>query len=285
MATRKEQREQARADRQAREAEEQKKAQRKKRMLQLGGVLAAAIVIVVIAVVVSSGGSSNRGSSKGTAIGKDQTAQLLGGIPQNGSTLGNPKAPVTIHEFADLQCPFCRAYTIQQFPSIVGKYVQTGKVKMVFENYAFIGPDSLTAARAAEAAGKQNKLWQLHRRLLQQPGHREHELRDRRLPPEDRERLRRRRAEDAQSTRKDPKIDQSIALAQQQAQQAGVNSTPTFLLKKGAGRAQKLSAPDRASKFTAISKAVGTVRDRRLHSAAPPSSGAASAALRRRTRG
>jgi protein-disulfide isomerase len=241
LATKKEQREQARADRQAREAEEQKKAQRKKRMLQLGGVLAAAVVIVVIAVVVSSGGSSKRGSSKGDAIGANQAAQLLNGIPQNGTTLGNPKAPVTVQEFADLQCPFCRNYTIQQFPSIVAKYVKTGKVKMVFENYAFIGPDSLTAARAAEAAAKQNKLWHFIDVFYNNQGTENTSyVNDAFLT-----KIAKGAGVDPQkmlTDTKDPKIDQAIALAQQNAQQAGVNSTPTFLLKKGAGPAQKLSA-------------------------------------------
>ncbi len=99
------------------------------------------------------------GSAKGPAVGKTQTAQLLKGIPQSGTTLGSPKAPVTLTEFADLQCPFCKQYTLQTFPTIVAKYVRSGKVKMVFRNYAFISGDSLIAARAAEAAGKQNKLW------------------------------------------------------------------------------------------------------------------------------
>jgi protein-disulfide isomerase len=154
LSSRKEQREQARAEREAREAAERARAQRNRRMMQLGGALVAAAAIVVVLIVVSRGGSA-----KGDAAGATQSSQLLTGIPQQGVTLGNPKAPVTLTEFADLQCPFCRDYTVNTFPSLVAKYVRTGKVKMVFQNYAFIGPDSLTAARAAEAAGKQNKLW------------------------------------------------------------------------------------------------------------------------------
>ena len=93
---------------------------------------------MVIAVVVSSGGSSTKTDSKGKVEGASQTTQLLKGIPQKGITLGDPKAPVTLTEFADLQCPFCRDYTLKTFPTIVAKYVRTGKVKMVFRNYAFI---------------------------------------------------------------------------------------------------------------------------------------------------
>jgi protein-disulfide isomerase len=241
LASRKEQREQARAEREQREAEEQAKAKRKRNLLLLGGAVAAAAVIVVIAVVVSSGGSSKKGSPEGKAIGADQAAQLLNGIPQNGITLGNPKAPVTLTEFADLQCPFCRDYTIKQFPSIVAKYVKTGKVKMVFQNYAFIGPDSLTAARAAEAAGKQNKLWNFIDVFYNNQGTENTDyVTDKFLT-----KIADGAAVDSKkmlSDRQDPKIDQAIALAQQNAQQAGVNSTPTFILKKGAGPAQKLSA-------------------------------------------
>ena len=241
MASRKEQREQARAEREEREAAEKAKAQRKKRLLYLGGALVAAVVIVVVAVVISSGGSSKRGSSKGDATGSQQTAQLLNGIPQQGITLGNPKAPVTLYEFADLQCPFCRNYTINQFPSIVGKYVRTGKVKMVFQNYAFIGPDSLTAARAAEAAGKQNKMWNFIDVFYNNQGTENTDyVTDAFLT-----KIAKGAGVDPQkmlADRSDPKVDQAIALAQQAAQQAGVNSTPTFLLKKGAGPTQKLSA-------------------------------------------
>ncbi|MEA2436913.1 MAG: hypothetical protein QOF65_1469 [Thermoleophilaceae bacterium] len=253
MASRKEQREQARAEREEREAADRAKAQRKKRMLQLGGALVAAAVIVVVAIVVSSGGSSNKGSSSGKAAGADQASQLLNSIPQQGTTLGNPKAPVTLLEFADLQCPFCRDYTINTFPSVVAKYVKTGKVKMVFQNYAFIGPDSLTAARAAEAAGKQNKLWNFIDIFYNNQGTENTDyVTDKFLT-----KIADGAGVDANkmlTDRQDPKVDQAIALAQQAAQQAGVNSTPTFILKKAGAPAQKLSA---AQVEAALAKAAG----------------------------
>jgi protein-disulfide isomerase len=63
-------------------------------------------------------------------------------------------------EFVDLQCPFCREYTTNVLPTLVDRYVRTGKVRMVMRPVAIIGPDSQRAAVAAQAAAKQNRLWQ-----------------------------------------------------------------------------------------------------------------------------
>jgi protein-disulfide isomerase len=242
LASRKEQREQARAEREAREAAERAKAQRNKRVLQLGAALAAAAVIVVVAIAISSSGSDKKGgSSKGGATGSSQSAQLLNGIPQSGTTLGSPGAPVTVTEFADLQCPFCRDYTINQFPGIVAKYVRPGKVKMVFQNYAFIGPDSLTAARAAEAAGSQNKLWNFIDVFYNNQGTENTDyVTDAFLT-----KIANGAGVDAAkmlTERANPKVDTAIAKAQQEAQRAGVNSTPTFLVQKAGQPAKKVAA-------------------------------------------
>jgi protein-disulfide isomerase len=243
LATKKEQREQARAEREAREAAEAAGAQRRKRLLQLGGVLAAAAAIVVILIVVSSSGDSKSGgSSKGDAANSSQSAKLLNGIPQKGIVLGNANAPVTLTEFADLQCPFCRDYTAKVFPTIVAKYVRTGKVKMVFRNYAFIGPDSVTAARAAESAGQQNKLWNFIDVFYANQGTENTDyVTDKFL-----EKIGNGAGLDVAKMlagREDPKVDGAIAEAQQAAQTAGVNSTPTLLVQKGKAAPKKIANP------------------------------------------
>src|SRR4051812_49918075 len=219
----------------------------------LGGVLAAAAVIVVVAIVISSSSSTKKTNATGGVEAASQTTQLLEGIPQKGSTLGKPDAPVTLTEFADLQCPFCRDYTLKQFPSLVAKYVKTGKVKMVFQNYAFIGPDSLSAALAAEAAGKQNKLWHFIDVFYNNQGPENTSyVTDKFLT-----KIAKGAGVDPQkmlTDRDDPSARQAVASAQQAAASAGVNSTPTFLLKKGAGPAQKLSADQVQA---ALAKAAG----------------------------
>jgi protein-disulfide isomerase len=159
IPSKRERREAARAERVERDRAEAAGQARRRRLLQLGGLLAAAVVVVIVAVVVSSGGGKKQGTSGGALQGVAETRSLLGGIPQKGITLGDPKAPVTIAEFADPQCPFCKDYTVDEMPELVTKYVRTGQAKMELRYLTFIGPDSLTAARVLEAAGLQGKLW------------------------------------------------------------------------------------------------------------------------------
>jgi protein-disulfide isomerase len=61
--------------------------------------------------------------------------------------------------FADMQCPFCRDFETQAFPSIVKRYVQTGKLKVVFQPISILGTDSVVASKAVAAAAAQKKLF------------------------------------------------------------------------------------------------------------------------------
>src|SRR4051794_15856443 len=118
-------------------------------------VLGAVAVAAVLAAVVLAG----RGGDKPT---KTTTAanSALAGIPQSGLSLGSPNAPVTIVEFADLQCPFCAEYDRDVFPTILDRYVRTGKVRLELRLLRFLGPDSDKLARVAMAAAGQNRMWQ-----------------------------------------------------------------------------------------------------------------------------
>jgi protein-disulfide isomerase len=81
------------------------------------------------------------------------------GIRQSGNTLGSPNAKATLMVFADMQCPFCREFETQSFPSIVKRYVKTGKLRVVFQPISIIGTDSVVASKAVVAAAWQNKLF------------------------------------------------------------------------------------------------------------------------------
>src|SRR5262249_925128 len=118
------------------------------RNLLFVGVGAAALAIALALILVSVLGSSNGSSAPATTVstspppsvpsapakapGATATAALFRGIPQRLNQLGNPNAKVTMVEFADPQCPYCRQYALDALPAIVREYVRSGKVKLVF---------------------------------------------------------------------------------------------------------------------------------------------------------
>lgn len=65
--------------------------------------------------------------------------------------IGREDAPVTIAYWYDYQCPFCQRHEAQTVAQIVKDYVNTGKVKIVFKDYAFLGPDSQTIGKYSRA--------------------------------------------------------------------------------------------------------------------------------------
>ena len=82
--------------------------------------------------------------------------------------LGRPNAKVTMVEFTDYQCPFCRRHFTQVQPEIQKQYIETGKIKYVMRQCPLvkIHPRATKASEAALCAGDQGKYWELHRRIF-----------------------------------------------------------------------------------------------------------------------
>lgn len=91
--------------------------------------------------------------------GADEVNARYAGLPEDGITLGAPDAPLTLTEFADLQCPYCAQFARQALPTLVDDYVRPGKLRLVFRGLHFLGEDSVRGARMAGAMGLQDRLW------------------------------------------------------------------------------------------------------------------------------
>ena len=140
------------------------------RPILLRSVAAVATVTIGVGVLVLTGCSNtaNRPSStarpsplqvSGTA---SQVGVQLAGIPQRGNTLGDPKAPLTLLFFGDLQCPYCRRFTLQALPLVIERYVRSGRVKIEYHSLKTATRDRQIFTNqqlAALAAGRQNKMW------------------------------------------------------------------------------------------------------------------------------
>lgn len=87
---------------------------------------------------------------------------------QDGTSLGDPNAPVVIDIFEDFQCSACKVFTENYEPLIIEYLVDTGKARLVFHNYPFLdgdgasnGGNSDRAANATMCASEQNRFWDM----------------------------------------------------------------------------------------------------------------------------
>jgi protein-disulfide isomerase len=182
MASRKEQKEQARAARLAKQQAAAAQTQRKRRLQIFGGVIAVAVIVIVVAIVVSSGGGSKGTSGLlHTATYRTVNAELKG-IPESGTTLGYPSAKVTLTYFGDLECPICMEFTTGEdgggLPEFVQKDVRGKIAKVQYKSLCtatcndYSNGQSLFNEQqiAAYAAGKQNLFWYYAELFYRQQG-------------------------------------------------------------------------------------------------------------------
>lgn len=130
---------------------------RRKQLLQLAAGAAFLALAVVLVLIVISSSSSDGGDTnlEGTA----EVNRALRGIPQDQMVLGNPDAPVEVAEFADLKCPYCKAFAEGVLPPIIENQVRNGQAKISFHVFTIIDEQSLPAGAAALAAGEQGRGW------------------------------------------------------------------------------------------------------------------------------
>jgi protein-disulfide isomerase len=97
------------------------------------------------------------------AINKNKAALFN---PPEGTVLGNPKGDVTLVEFFDYNCGYCK----QVFPALMETVKEDGKVKLVVKEFPILGNPSVVASRAALASRKQNKYTEFHTAMLSHRG-------------------------------------------------------------------------------------------------------------------
>jgi protein-disulfide isomerase len=199
-------------------------------------VLTAGVLVAIFAL------RSAPAPSATALMGEARVANMLRGIPQHGTALGSPTAPVTLIEFADPQCPYCGIWERDALPAIVTRYVRPGKVRIVFNGMAFVGADSGTALRTALAAASQDRFWNVIALLYENQGVENTGWVTEPLlgaiggavPGLDTQQM--------LADRNSAAVDNAGAAASSLAQRMGVNSTPSFALGPTGGRLQVVDA-------------------------------------------
>ncbi|MBI2667714.1 DsbA family protein [Candidatus Woesearchaeota archaeon] len=110
---------------------------------------------------------------------KDSNQVSTNNITANDKVKGDLNAPVTIIEYSDFECPFCKRFFLETLPLIKKQYIDTGKVKFVYKHFPLssIHFNAQLAAEASECANEQNKFWEYHDLLFENsPNLRESDL-------------------------------------------------------------------------------------------------------------
>ncbi|WP_017596653.1 DsbA family protein [Nocardiopsis potens] len=136
------------------------------------------IAVAAVATVLDTGGGGGRAAEPSAAPSPSPSAspsdapEVAGPRPPEivpELRLGSEDAPVNMVVFGDYRCPYCAVFTEEQQPHLVEKYVEEGRLLMVWRDYPYKGGVSEDAAVAARAAGRQDAFWEYHDALYADP--------------------------------------------------------------------------------------------------------------------
>lgn len=118
-------------------------------------IVGVAVSVVALLVILSS--------NRPQALAVDDLPYQTGITPDGEPYKGSPGAPLQLVEYSDFLCGHCGNFA-DALERLGPDYIETGKLQVVFRNYAFLAPESLQAAQAAECALDQgaDKFWLYH---------------------------------------------------------------------------------------------------------------------------
>lgn len=136
-------------------------------------VIAAVAVILALATFVVPALTADEddqtvaelGASSGATADRapdDTWQQLVRREEGDPLAVGDVDAPVVLLAYSEFQCPFCGKFARETEPELVEQYVEDGTLRIEWKDFPYMGPESITAATAARAAGEQDMFWEFH---------------------------------------------------------------------------------------------------------------------------
>lgn len=227
-----------------------KGSDRRQNMTKIVGIAAFLALVAVAAIVAISTSGSDEPTKAVNEVDK-----LLADIPQSGNILGQPDAPVTLVEFADLQCPACQQASETIIPDVINGPVKDGTAKYEFNNWPILGQDSVIAAKAALAASEQDRLQQFVENFYANQGPENsgyvtddflNDIAEKAGIPD---------IDKWQADRDLPKWDQVLLDIDNEAVGAGFSGTPSFAIRNDDGSLEQIDAGSADDIIKAINQA------------------------------
>ena len=182
--------------------------------------------------------------------GQQETGALLADIPQSANALGSAAAPVTLQYFGDLQCPFCRDFTLEVLPSIIERWVRAEDLRIEYHalETATREPEVFVAQQvAALAAGKQDRAWHFIETFYREQGEEGSGYVTDRFLEGIASEVPGLNLSQWNRDRSDPQLAGEIAADAREAESAGLNGTPSFLIGRSASAMTTFAATDATS--------------------------------------
>jgi protein-disulfide isomerase len=113
----------------------------------------AGFIIVALVLLFTLGGSKvvQQAATANNQQGAAQAVNIKNLKTENEAYIGSATAPVTMAVFFDYQCPFCKQFDLTVLSQLDKNYIQSGKLRVVFKDFDFLGNDSITGAEFGRA--------------------------------------------------------------------------------------------------------------------------------------
>jgi protein-disulfide isomerase len=190
----------------------------------------------------------------------DEINALLADIPQSANALGEPAAPVALDYFGDLQCPYCRDFSLDVMPSIIQRWVRPGNLRIAYRALQTATHDRdvfMAQQVAALAAGKQDKAWHFIETFYAEQGEENSGYVTEAYLEGIAGQILRLDLPRWATDRRDPELAGEIANDAGAARNAGLTGTPTFLLGATGGAMRAFSPTNQTSFDDAIERLLG----------------------------
>ena len=183
-------------------------------------------ISVLLATLIGCAGPEIRGEVTPPPVaGERDDAGSSRPVSSDPMALGSANAALTVIEFSDYQCPYCRRFHADVLPALQREYIDTGKVQLIFKDFPLpMHTEALPAAIAGRCAAAQGKFWPMNELLFSNQ-----EKLSATLYP----RLAQALALDAEVFKKcttDPAVRKTVRRDKNQARDLGITSTPSFLI-------------------------------------------------------